>query len=91
MAANSITENMFAQVDEEGNRHVLFDKIVEHRCDGNQVNMQDAFSANTRGVQQRRPTTKGWEILVKWKDGKYNLDFTQGYKRIISGSTGRIC
>ena len=38
-----------------------------------------------------RPTTKGWEILVKWKDGKYNLDFTQGYKRIISGSTGRIC
>ena len=25
MAANSIAENMFAQVDEEGNRHVLFD------------------------------------------------------------------
>ena len=25
MAANSIDENMFYQVDEEGNRHVLFD------------------------------------------------------------------
>ena len=69
MAANSIAENMFAQVDEEGNGHVLFDEIIEHRCDGNQVKMQDAFSANTRGVKQRRPTTKGWEILVKWKDG----------------------
>ena len=69
MAANSMAENMFAQVDEEGNRHVLFDEIVEHRCNGNQVKMQDASSTNTRVVKQRRPTTKGWEILVKWKDG----------------------
>ena len=47
MAANSIAENMFAQNDGEGNGHVLFDEIIEHRCDGNQVNMQDAFSTNT--------------------------------------------
>ena len=60
MAANSIAEKMFAQVDEEGNNHVLYDEIVEHRCDGNQVNMQDAFSTNTRGVKPRRPTTKSW-------------------------------
>ena len=65
----TIAENMFAQVDEEGNRHVLFDEIIAQRCDGNQVNMQDAFSTNTRGVKRRRPTTKGWEILVKWKYG----------------------
>ena len=69
MAANSIAENMFAQVDEEGNRHALFDEIVEHRCDGNQVKMQDSFSTNSRVVKRRRTTTKGWEILVKWKYG----------------------
>ena len=51
MAANSIAENMLAQVDEERNQHVLFDEIFEHRCDGNQVKMQDAFSTNTRGVK----------------------------------------
>ena len=69
-ATNSIAANMFAQVDDEGNRHVLFDKIVEHRCDGNEVKMQDTFTTNTRGVnKQHWPTTKGWEILVKWKDG----------------------
>ena len=73
MAANSIAENMFSQVDEEGNRHVLFDKFVEHRCDGNQVNIQDSFSTNTRGVKQRHPTTKVWEILVKRKDGSTTL------------------
>ena len=60
---------MFAQVDEEGNCHVLFDEIVEHRCDGNQVKMQDVLSTNTRGVKRRCPTKKGWEILVKWRDG----------------------
>ena len=69
MAANSITENMFAQVDEERNCHFLFDEIVEHRCNRNQVKMQDAFSTNTQGVKRRRPTKKGWEILGKWKDG----------------------
>ena len=60
MADNSISENMFAQVDKEGNCHVLFDEIVEHRCDGNQVKMQDALSTNTLDVKRRRPTTKGW-------------------------------
>ena len=60
---------MVAQVDEEGNCHILFDEIFEHRCDGNQVNMQDEFSTNKQGVKQRRPTTKSWEILVKWKGG----------------------
>ena len=69
MAANSIAENIFSQVDEEGNCHVLFDEIFEYQCDGNQVKMQYAFSTNTRGLKRRRPTTKGWEILVKWKDG----------------------
>ena len=48
MASNSIAENMFAQVDEEWNRHVRFDEIVEHRCDGNQVKIQDAFSTVSR-------------------------------------------
>jgi hypothetical protein len=33
LAANAIAENMFAQVDDEGNRHVLFQEIVNHRTD----------------------------------------------------------
>ena len=28
LAANAIAENLFAQIDDEGNRHVLFDEIV---------------------------------------------------------------
>ena len=74
MTANSIAENIFAQVDEEGYPHVRFDEIVEHRCDRNQVKMQDAFFTNTRGVKRHCPTTKGWEILVNRKT-KVQLGF----------------
>jgi hypothetical protein len=69
LAANAIAENMFAQVDDEGNRHVLFDEIVDHRTDGSEVKQQDAFVTASTGNKRRKETTKGWEILVQWKDG----------------------
>jgi hypothetical protein len=34
LAANAIEEKMFAQVDNEGNRHVLFEEIIDHRLIG---------------------------------------------------------
>jgi hypothetical protein len=46
LAANTIAENMFAQVGDEGNRHVLFEKIIDHRTDGTEVKQQDAFLKN---------------------------------------------
>ena len=60
---------MFAQVDEEGNRHVLFDEIIDHRTDGSELTEEDAYITSSNGSRRRRETTKGWEILVQWKDG----------------------
>ena len=68
MAANAIAQNLFAQVDAEGNRHVLFDEIIDHRTDGKEVKQQDAFLTTRLGTRRRRETTIGWEILVQWKD-----------------------
>ena len=34
LAANEIANNMFSKVNREGNRHVLFQEIVDHRYDG---------------------------------------------------------
>jgi hypothetical protein len=65
LAANAIAENMFAQVDDEGNRHVLFEAIVDHRTDGSEVKQQDAFITTRTGTKRRKETTKGWEILVQ--------------------------
>ena len=68
-SANVIAENMFATVDEEGHRHLLLDQIVDYRRSGQAVHKDDAFITTSTGTKRRRETTKGWEILIQWKDG----------------------
>lgn len=66
LAANAIAENMFAQVDDKGNCHVLFGEISDRRTDGSEVKQQDAFITTKTGTKRRKEMTKGWEILVQW-------------------------
>ena len=68
MSANAIAQNLFAQVDAEGNRHLLFEEIADHRTDGKEVKQKDAFITTRAGTRWRRETTQGWEILVQWRD-----------------------
>ena len=68
LAANAIAENLFAQIDDEGNHHVLFREIIDFRTNGKQVLQQDAFITTQTGTRRRRETTIGWELLVQWKD-----------------------
>lgn len=68
MSANAISENLFAQVDSEGNRHILIDSVIGHRTTGQELSGDDAFITTKSGQKRRKPTTKGWEILVRWKD-----------------------
>ena len=44
MRANQIAENLFAQVDEDGNRFVLLDKIVDHRPRDDAIQPEGAFT-----------------------------------------------
>ena len=69
LSANVIAENMFASVDEEGHRHLLLDSILDVRKTKEAVKKEDAFIKSRNGVQRRRETTKGWEVLICWKDG----------------------
>lgn len=43
LAANASAENLFAQIDDGGNRHILFQEIIDYRTTGKQVLQQDAF------------------------------------------------
>ena len=56
---NLIAENIFTQVDEEGNRSVQFDEIVDVRTHGKQVLQQDALLITSSRKQLRVTTTKG--------------------------------
>ena len=83
MTANQIAENLFAQVDDQGNRFVLLDKIIDHRTKDDAVQDGDGFFTTAQGTRCRRKTTKGWELLIKWKDGSTNWfalkDIKQAY------------
>ena len=72
LAANYIAENLFTQVDQEGNRHVLLDELIDYRVNGREVKLQDAFITTGTGMRRRRETTIGWELLAQWKDGSTN-------------------
>eukprot|EP00980_Cylindrotheca_fusiformis_P005760 scaffold1199_cov137-Cylindrotheca_fusiformis.AAC.2 len=68
MAANIIAENMFATVDEEGYQHLFMDSIMDVRKSGSAIGKDEAFVTSSNGVKRRRETTKGWEVLISWKD-----------------------
>jgi hypothetical protein len=69
LSTNTIAENLFAHVDGDGHRHVIFDSIVGHRTNGTETTEETAFVVSANGVKRRIETTKGWEIQILWKDG----------------------
>jgi hypothetical protein len=67
-SANVIAESIYSQVDNEGQEFLMLDEIVDHRSDDSAVRTENMWIQ--RGSNQRmRQTTKGWQLLVQWKDG----------------------
>ena len=58
LATNTIAENLFAQIDEDGNRQVLIDEIIGRRSIEHVVKQQDAFVITKTGTKRRKETTK---------------------------------
>ena len=69
LAANNIAENLFAQIDDDGNHQVLTDETIGYRSNEHALKQQDSFIVTKTGTKRRKETTKGWELLIWWKDG----------------------
>ena len=67
--ANVIAENIYAQCDDEGNRHAVLAEIIDHKADGRALRSHDGFISNKKGRRIMKKTTRGWQILCQWKDG----------------------
>ena len=67
-AANVIAESMAAMCDPEGNEHMIFEGIIDHRKTDDAVPYDDRF-VMIGGRRHKRVTTKGWELCIKWKNG----------------------
>ena len=67
--ANTIAENMFARIDDEGKQHFVVKEIIGHRKNGDAVPRDEGFHVGTNGNRHAKKTTKGWEVAVELRDG----------------------
>ena len=69
LTANAISQNMLAQIDNKGNKHVLFGEIIDHHCTALALKRADSFIVTSSDNRRRRETNKVWDMLIQWKDG----------------------
>ena len=67
-AANTLAENLYSQIDDEGRTQIILKEIVDHRSNGRAVKKDDGYLTDSRGRRFRRRTTVGWELQVLWRD-----------------------
>lgn len=66
--ANKIAENIYAQVDEEGREVLAFGDIIDHKRDGTALTKEQGYTTLSNGHKKCKPTTRGWKLLVQWRD-----------------------
>ena len=69
LADNIIAENMMSQVDSEGHHYQVLTKVTDHKKDGSAIAKVDYFIKSSSGTLHRKMKTRGWKLLVEWKDG----------------------
>ena len=62
LSANLLAENLLAQVDEHGHKHLLIEEITDHCPGGKAVKKQDGFYTLGSGTQRRQHTTAGLDF-----------------------------
>ena len=72
MTANLIAENVIARVDDEGHAHLMLHEIEDHRVLDNAIPKSQGTFVTSQGVTRKKRTTRGWDMLVRWKDGSSN-------------------
>ena len=68
-AANVLMENLYAQIDEDGNQYSLMKGITDHKKTEDAVPLESGFYTDKYGSKRRVITTKGWQLKVEWENG----------------------
>ena len=69
MTANAIASNLFSQANQDGQRFLFFNAIIDSHTNGTQIREGDTFIYMSNGNKRKRETTKEWEVCIQWKDG----------------------
>jgi hypothetical protein len=82
-AANTIAENIYSQVDEEGNQFILLKEITDHCKDGSAIAVDDKWIQHGSNRHLRR-TTQGWQLNVQWHDGTTSWEHLRNLKESMN-------
>ena len=68
--ANTIAEQLWDQVDDDGYDFGYLFEIIGHRKSNEAVSKDDGYWETASGTRRRVITSKGWDIKVKWETGE---------------------
>ena len=63
-AANLIAENIYEQLDDEGNKYRLIDQIIDHKKDATAIPLSNG-TIMLNGREHKKRTTRGWSLCVQ--------------------------
>jgi len=70
--ANTITKNLYSQIDSEGHQFMILKEITNHRSDATAIIKEDGDLMTRSGNKKPKRTTKGWKLCVECNDGTRN-------------------
>ena len=68
--ANTIAENLYSEVDTEGRQFAIMTEITDHEFDPSALTAEEQ---ELIASGKKHQTTKGWKLMVAWKDGTTSL------------------
>ena len=75
VTANTIAENLYSQVDNQGNTFLILSEIIDHKSDATALTKVNGFSMSSNGRKYPKRSTREWKLLVSWKIG-FHMDIS---------------
>ena len=66
--ANQIAAKFYSPLRYEGHEILKFKGIIDHYEDGYAITKCTGFTVLKGGHKKFKPTTRGWKVLVEWRD-----------------------
>ena len=89
LTAIAIAESMYAMCDEHSDHILLFDAIVDPKKNDKEMTRAEQKFVDSRGKQQYKGRTKGWEVCVRWKNGSTTWEKLSGFKKCYPVQTAK--